>query len=221
MTHGIHRAERSSSPAYAPAPAVNSEGSVAPVVLGDSSMAGGYGSPSEVQCDFLAESRVMGCASGRRYPHALIQAKRADVGCLMSRWQFPKSAISDRLGDAFTRQELVRISKAVKKTAACPQSGLEWPGRSPPCPMANKLHLIGLLLRRRVHSRSKPSRWPAAAGRLARQSTDVCIHVITDGLRSRSPDAIPSLPSRGADRGRLVSVASARLCGPLLVHGSR
>jgi len=113
MTHGIH-AQPSSAPATSRS-AVNSEGSVGPVVLAIS-MAGAMGA-FRIQCDFLAENAGEDAAL-EAYSPCLDPGPRADVGLPDGQMGNFFSRKVGHLTIGFrtrsNRQELVRISKAVK-----------------------------------------------------------------------------------------------------------
>jgi len=185
MTHGTY-AQPSSAPA-ASRSAIDSEGSVAPVVL--AILDGwGHGESSECNAISLAETPVMD-ALWEAYPHALIQASGADVG--LPDGQMGNSEVGHlTIGSGrVIRQELVRISKAVKDGSLALNPALNG--------LADRLladggqlHLIGLCSDGGVHSHLSHLggllHWAAGRG-----IQDVCIHVITDGRDTPPQSAIP------------------------------
>jgi 2,3-bisphosphoglycerate-independent phosphoglycerate mutase len=158
-------------------PQAERSGSVAPVVL---CILDGWGYRHDDQHNAIraADTPVMD-ALWHAYPHTLIEASGADVG--LPDDQMGNSEVGHLTIGAgrIIRQELVRISQAVRDGSINENAELNALGDRL---LANgrTLHLIGLCSDGGVHSHINHLggllRWAAARG-----LKDVCIHVVTDG----------------------------------------
>ncbi len=122
------------------------------------------------------------------YPHTLIQASGGEVG--LPDGQMGNSEVGHlTIGSGrIIRQELVRISKAVRDCSLTQNPTLN--ALADRLEKGSTLHLLGLCSDGGVHSHIDHLggllRWAAARG-----LSDVCIHVITDG-RDTDPESAPA-----------------------------
>ncbi|MCP9778665.1 MULTISPECIES: 2,3-bisphosphoglycerate-independent phosphoglycerate mutase [unclassified Cyanobium] len=192
-----------------PASASRASSSVAPVVL---AILDGWGYSHEADHNAIrAASTPVMDALWHAYPHTLIEASGAAVG--LPDHQMGNSEVGHlTIGSGrIIRQELVRISQAVKdgSLAANPAlnalaDGLLLKGGC--------LHLIGLCSDGGVHSHITHLggllQWAASRG-----LKDVCIHVITDG-RDTDPSSAPRFVTQVQEQISRAGVGRiATLCG--------
>ena len=183
--------------------------SIAPVVL---AILDGWGYSHEAAHNAIraAATPVMD-ALWHAYPHTLIEASGGAVG--LPDGQMGNSEVGHlTIGSGrIIRQELVRISQAVKDGSIAANPALN--------ALADKLladghtlHLIGLCSDGGVHSHINHLggllRWAAARG-----LQDVCIHVITDG-RDTAPSSAPGFVAQVLEQIQAAGVGRiATLCG--------
>jgi 2,3-bisphosphoglycerate-independent phosphoglycerate mutase len=190
-------------------PAARQPSSLAPVVL---AILDGWGySHEEAHNAIRAAATPVMDALWHAYPHTLIEASGGAVGLPDS--QMGNSEVGHlTIGSGrIIRQELVRISQAVKDGSIAANPALN--------ALADKLlanghtlHLIGLCSDGGVHSHINHLggllRWAAARG-----LQDVCIHVITDG-RDTAPSSAPGFVSQVLEQIQAAGVGRiATLCG--------
>jgi 2,3-bisphosphoglycerate-independent phosphoglycerate mutase len=207
-------AQVSAGPARTTSPASNGNGSaakspIAPVVL--TILDGwGYRPGDDHNAIRAAETPVMD-ALWHAYPHTLIEASGAAVG--LPDDQMGNSEVGHlTIGSGrIIRQELVRISQAVRDGSLEANPALDALAERL---LANggSLHLLGLCSDGGVHSHINHLggmlRWAAGRG-----LGDVCVHVITDG-RDTAPNSAPRFLAElerqieAAGVGRIVT-----LCG--------
>jgi 2,3-bisphosphoglycerate-independent phosphoglycerate mutase len=190
-------------------PAFRESASVAPVVL---AILDGWGYRHEDEHNAIrAASTPVMDALWHAYPHTLIEASGAAVG--LPDDQMGNSEVGHlTIGSGrIIRQELVRISQAVKdgSLAANPALNALADGL---IQRGGTLHLIGLCSDGGVHSHithlSGLLRWAAARG-----LSDVCVHVITDG-RDTDPSSAPRFVAQVQDQISRAGVGRiATLCG--------
>ena len=183
--------------------------SIAPVVL---AILDGWGySHDEAHNAIRAAATPVMDALWHAYPHTLIEASGGAVG--LPDGQMGNSEVGHlTIGSGrIIRQELVRISQAVKDGSIDGNPALN--------ALADKLlanghtlHLIGLCSDGGVHSHINHLggllRWAAARG-----LQDVCIHVITDG-RDTAPSSAPGFVAQVLDQIQAAGVGRiATLCG--------
>lgn len=201
--------QQQSTLAPGPASASRASSSVAPVVL---AILDGWGYSHEADHNAIrAASTPVMDALWHAYPHTLIEASGAAVG--LPDHQMGNSEVGHlTIGSGrIIRQELVRISQAVKdgSLAANPAlnalaDGLLLKGGC--------LHLIGLCSDGGVHSHITHLggllQWAASRG-----LKDVCIHVITDG-RDTDPSSAPRFVTQVQEQISRAGVGRiATLCG--------
>lgn len=158
---------------------------MAPVVL---AILDGWGYRHDADHNAIraADTPVMD-ALWHAYPHTLIQASGADVG--LPDDQMGNSEVGHLTIGAgrIIRQELVRISKAVKDGSLAENPGLNALADRL-LASGNTLHLIGLCSDGGVHSHIEHLggllRWAAGRG-----LDDVAIHVVTDGRDTTTQSA--------------------------------
>ena len=183
--------------------------SIAPVVL---AILDGWGySHEEAHNAIRAAATPVMDALWHAYPHTLIEASGGAVG--LPDGQMGNSEVGHlTIGSGrIIRQELVRISQAVKDGSIAANPALN--------ALADKLlanghtlHLIGLCSDGGVHSHINHLggllRWAAARG-----LQDVCIHVITDG-RDTAPSSAPGFVAQVLEQIQAAGVGRiATLCG--------
>ncbi len=183
--------------------------SIAPVVL---AILDGWGySHEEAHNAIRAAATPVMDALWHAYPHTLIEASGGAVG--LPDGQMGNSEVGHlTIGSGrIIRQELVRISQAVKDGSIAANPSLN--------ALADKLlanghtlHLIGLCSDGGVHSHINHLggllRWAAARG-----LQDVCIHVITDG-RDTAPSSAPGFVAEVLEQIQAAGVGRiATLCG--------
>jgi len=183
--------------------------SIAPVVL---AILDGWGySHDEAHNAIRAAATPVMDALWHAYPHTLIEASGGAVG--LPDGQMGNSEVGHlTIGSGrIIRQELVRISQAVKDGSIAANPALN--------ALADKLlanghtlHLIGLCSDGGVHSHINHLggllRWAAARG-----LQDVCIHVITDG-RDTAPSSAPGFVAQVLEQIQAAGVGRiATLCG--------
>jgi 2,3-bisphosphoglycerate-independent phosphoglycerate mutase len=183
--------------------------SIAPVVL---AILDGWGySHDEAHNAIRAAATPVMDALWHAYPHTLIEASGGAVG--LPDGQMGNSEVGHlTIGSGrIIRQELVRISQAVKDGSIASNPALN--------ALADKLlanghtlHLIGLCSDGGVHSHINHLggllRWAAARG-----LQDVCIHVITDG-RDTAPSSAPGFVAQVLEQIQAAGVGRiATLCG--------
>jgi len=183
--------------------------SIAPVVL---TILDGWGySHDEAHNAIRAAATPVMDALWHAYPHTLIEASGGAVG--LPDGQMGNSEVGHlTIGSGrIIRQELVRISQAVKDGSIAANPALN--------ALADKLlanghtlHLIGLCSDGGVHSHINHLggllRWAAARG-----LQDVCIHVITDG-RDTAPSSAPGFVAQVLEQIQSAGVGRiATLCG--------
>ena len=183
--------------------------SIAPVVL---AILDGWGySHEEAHNAIRAAATPVMDALWHAYPHTLIEASGGAVG--LPDGQMGNSEVGHlTIGSGrIIRQELVRISQAVKDGSIAANPALN--------ALADKLlangqtlHLIGLCSDGGVHSHINHLggllRWAAARG-----LQNVCIHVITDG-RDTAPSSAPGFVAQVLDQIEAAGVGRiATLCG--------
>jgi 2,3-bisphosphoglycerate-independent phosphoglycerate mutase len=183
--------------------------SIAPVVL---AILDGWGySHEEAHNAIRAAATPVMDALWHAYPHTLIEASGGAVG--LPDGQMGNSEVGHlTIGSGrIIRQELVRISQAVKDGSIAANPALN--------ALADKLlanghtlHLIGLCSDGGVHSHINHLggllRWAAARG-----LQDVCIHVITDG-RDTAPSSAPDFVAQVLEQIQAAGVGRiATLCG--------
>ena len=183
--------------------------SIAPVVL---AILDGWGySHDEAHNAIRAAATPVMDALWHAYPHTLIEASGGAVG--LPDGQMGNSEVGHlTIGSGrIIRQELVRISQAVKDGSIDGNPALN--------ALADKLlanghtlHLIGLCSDGGVHSHINHLggllRWAAARG-----LQDVCIHVITDG-RDTAPSSAPGFVAQVLEQIQAAGVGRiATLCG--------
>ena len=185
------------------------QSSIAPVVL---AILDGWGySHEEAHNAIRAAATPVMDALWHAYPHTLIEASGGAVG--LPDGQMGNSEVGHlTIGSGrIIRQELVRISQAVKDGSIAANPALN--------ALADKLlangqtlHLIGLCSDGGVHSHINHLggllRWAAARG-----LQNVCIHVITDG-RDTAPSSAPGFVAQVLDQIEAAGVGRiATLCG--------
>jgi 2,3-bisphosphoglycerate-independent phosphoglycerate mutase len=183
--------------------------SIAPVVL---AILDGWGySHDEAHNAIRTAATPVMDALWHAYPHTLIEASGGAVG--LPDGQMGNSEVGHlTIGSGrIIRQELVRISQAVKDGSIAANPALN--------ALADKLlanghtlHLIGLCSDGGVHSHINHLggllRWAAARG-----LQDVCIHVITDG-RDTAPSSAPGFVAQVLEQIQAAGVGRiATLCG--------
>ena len=183
--------------------------SISPVVL---AILDGWGySHEEAHNAIRAAATPVMDALWHAYPHTLIEASGGAVG--LPDGQMGNSEVGHlTIGSGrIIRQELVRISQAVKDGSIAANPALN--------ALADKLlangqtlHLIGLCSDGGVHSHINHLggllRWAAARG-----LQNVCIHVITDG-RDTAPSSAPGFVAQVLDQIEAAGVGRiATLCG--------
>ena len=183
--------------------------SIAPVVL---AILDGWGySHDKAHNAIRAAATPVMDALWHAYPHTLIEASGGAVG--LPDGQMGNSEVGHlTIGSGrIIRQELVRISQAVKDGSIAANPALN--------ALADKLlanghtlHLIGLCSDGGVHSHINHLggllRWAAARG-----LQDVCIHVITDG-RDTAPSSAPGFVAQVLEQIQAAGVGRiATLCG--------
>ena len=183
--------------------------SIAPVVL---AILDGWGySHDEAHNAIRAAATPVMDALWHAYPHTLIEASGGAVG--LPDGQMGNSEVGHlTIGSGrIIRQELVRISQAVKDGSIASNPALN--------ALADKLlanghtlHLIGLCSDGGVHSHINHLggllRWAAARG-----LQDVCINVITDG-RDTAPSSAPGFVAQVLEQIQAAGVGRiATLCG--------
>ena len=183
--------------------------SIAPVVL---AILDGWGySHDEAHNAIRTAATPVMDALWHAYPHTLIEASGGAVG--LPDGQMGNSEVGHlTIGSGrIIRQELVRISQAVKDGSIDGNPALN--------ALADKLlanghtlHLIGLCSDGGVHSHINHLggllRWAAARG-----LQDVCIHVITDG-RDTAPSSAPGFVAQVLEQIQAAGVGRiATLCG--------
>ncbi len=183
--------------------------SIAPVVL---AILDGWGySHEEAHNAIRAAATPVMDALWHAYPHTLIEASGGAVG--LPDGQMGNSEVGHlTIGSGrIIRQELVRISQAVKDGSIAANPALN--------ALADKLlanghtlHLIGLCSDGGVHSHINHLggllSWAAARG-----LQDVCIHVITDG-RDTAPSSAPGFVAQVLEQIQAAGVGRiATLCG--------
>jgi len=182
---------------------------IAPVVL---AILDGWGySHEEAHNAIRAAATPVMDALWHAYPHTLIEASGGAVG--LPDGQMGNSEVGHlTIGSGrIIRQELVRISQAVKDGSIAANPALN--------ALADKLlangqtlHLIGLCSDGGVHSHINHLggllRWAAARG-----LQDVCIHVVTDG-RDTAPSSAPGFVAQVLEQIQAAGVGRiATLCG--------
>ena len=178
--------QQQSTLAPVPASASRASSSVAPVVL---AILDGWGYSHEADHNAIrAASTPVMDALWHAYPHTLIEASGAAVG--LPDHQMGNSEVGHlTIGSGrIIRQELVRISQAVKDGSLAANPALNALADSLLL-KGGCLHLIGLCSDGGVHSHITHLggllQWAASRG-----LKDVCIHVITDG-RDTDPSSAP------------------------------
>ena len=190
-------------------PTLREPSPIAPAVL---AILDGWGySHDEAHNAIRAAATPVMDALWHAYPHTLIEASGGAVG--LPDGQMGNSEVGHlTIGSGrIIRQELVRISQAVKDGSIAANPALNALADTL---LANghTLHLIGLCSDGGVHSHISHLggllRWAAARG-----LQDVCIHVITDG-RDTAPSSAPGFVSQVLEQIQAAGVGRiATLCG--------
>ena len=170
----------------------------------------GYRHEAEHNAIRAASTPVMD-ALWHAYPHTLIEASGGAVG--LPDDQMGNSEVGHlTIGSGrIIRQELVRISQAVKNGSIAHNAALNTLAEGLNA-RGGTLHLLGLCSDGGVHSHITHLggllRWAASRG-----LTDVCVHVITDG-RDTDPSSAPRFVTQVQDQISRAGVGRiATLCG--------